>query len=475
MPVRFTKRAPNLGIACYFFDGNTPLSDTSGLTNISVPSDRRPLHQITGTDGKAALAVQFNGFKWMHPHDKPASASAACMLHARNLGIDRLIYHVESMPLEQFSQFALGIHLAEYEFVKYKGNTGKTKRHGIDIAINAGPRERKFREAGSAAEKLGTGVNYARDLANTPGSDLVPEQLAAEAANLAKRYGFKFTKLSKAQLKQQGYAGCLAVGQASEHPPVLFSLEYKPKKTKAGTKPICFVGKGITFDTGGISLKPWDGMWDMKADMGGSAAVLGIFKAIGELQPSCPVVGVVASAENMPGGKAYLPGDVLRYKNGRTVEIKSTDAEGRLVLADALIHAQRKLKQHRIVEFSTLTGACARALGKPYIGLMSNFPELAGRVKAASESSGELVWELPLHPEYRAMINSPVADIKNSGGPVAGAQTAGWFLHEFIDEGTEYVHLDIAGAFLADKAEKYWSQPGATGAGVRVGYALIST
>jgi leucyl aminopeptidase len=174
----------------------------------------------------------------------------------------------------------------------------------------------------------------------------------------------------------------------------------------------------------------------------------------------------------MPGGRAYRPGDVLRFANGRTVEIRSTDAEGRLVLADALLFAQRTLKLCRIVEFSTLTGACVRALGHQYIGLMSQSDSLKEQVKQAGAESGELVWELPLHPEYRSLLDSSVADVRNVGGPYAGASTAAMFLHEFIDEDTEYVHLDIAGVFLAEKEEKYWSQPGATGAGVRLACAL---
>jgi leucyl aminopeptidase len=214
-------------------------------------------------------------------------------------------------------------------------------------------------------------------------------------------------------------------------------------------------------------------MWDMKADMGGSAAVIGAMQAIAQLKPDFPVTAIVASAENMPDGKAYRPGDVLRYKNGRTVEIQSTDAEGRLVLADGLIHAQRELGLRRIIEFSTLTGACVRALGHQYIGLMSKAPAFAAQVMAAAEGSGELACNLPLHPEYRTLIKSTVADIKNSGGPLAGAQTAALFLYEFIDEGTEYVHMDIAGTFLADKTDKYWSQVGATGTGVRLVAELV--
>jgi leucyl aminopeptidase len=476
MQFRFTnQQPPATELTCYFFDGQAAWHSQAagGPTSPGIDFPVKIMPQANG--GGLALMVQLQAFKYLHPGDLARVAGAACLKHARKYGLKQLCWMLDAVDPSKFSSLVAGALLCDYEFTRYKGQpTGKPpKKADIEIAVVAGQRASLLKPALALQQKLISSVNFARDLANTPGSDLVPEALAETAAELSKEFGFNFSKLSAAQLKQQGYVGCIAVGQASEHPPVLFSLEYKPKKVKAGTKPLCFVGKGITFDTGGISIKPWDGMWDMKGDMGGAAAVLGIFKAIGQLKPDVAVTGVVAAAENMPGGRAYLPGDVLRYKNGRTVEIKSTDAEGRLVLADALIHAQRKLKQQRIVEFSTLTGACARALGPQYIGLMSNYPALAAKVKAAGEASGELTWELPLHPEYRAMINSPVSDIKNTGGALAGAQTAGWFLHEFIDEGTEYVHLDIAGPFLAEKDDKYWSQPGATGCGVRLGLELI--
>jgi leucyl aminopeptidase len=228
----------------------------------------------------------------------------------------------------------------------------------------------------------------------------------------------------------------------------------------------------VTFDTGGISIKPWDGMWDMKADMSGAACVIGSIAAIAALALPIPVTAVVVTAENMPDGDAYRPGDILTYRNGKTVEIHSTDAEGRLILADGLIYAQETLGATRIVEFSTLTGACARALGRQYTGGFSQNGELIEAVLTAGENSGELVWQLPMNPEYRAMLRSSCADMKNVGGALAGASTAAMFLQEFVQPGTAYCHLDIAGTMLADKVEKYWSQPGSTGPGVRLAVAL---
>jgi leucyl aminopeptidase len=477
MQTRFTtaRQAKPVDLVCYFFDGSTPQHAADQAPGLTAPPESLPLRISPAPAGKGlVLSVQLKAFENLHPCDVAKVAGAACIKHARQYQYKSLRFHLEDTSLETFERLLEGVLLVEYQFKHYKGGTAKAKpESSLELEISAGSQNTQYKNALARIEKTIAAVNYARDLANTPGSDLVPEDLAAAAKALAKQYGFTYTQLTAAQLKQQGYVGITAVGQASEHAPVLFSLEYKPAKVKAGVQPLCFVGKGITFDTGGISIKPWDLMWEMKGDMGGAAAVLGIFKAIGELKPGLPVTGVVGAAENMPGGKAYLPGDVLRYKNGRTVEIRSTDAEGRLVLADALLHAQRKLKQNRIVEFSTLTGACFRALGPQYIGLMSNFAGLAALVAKAGEVSGELTCTLPLHPEYHSQIKSTVADIKNSGGALAGAQTAGWFLHEFLDEGTQYVHLDIAGPFATDKDNKYWSEPGATGVGVRLGTALL--
>lgn len=212
----------------------------------------------------------------------------------------------------------------------------------------------------------------------------------------------------------------------------------------------------------------------MKGDMGGAAAVIGAMHAIALVKPNAAVTGIVAAAQNMPDGNAFVPSDVLRYKNGVTVEIQNTDAEGRLVLADALIFAQRSLKQKRIVDFATLTGACARALGPQFIGLMSRAEGLKQDVLKASKTSGEPVWELPMALEYRKLLKSSVADIRNIGGPIAGAQTAAWYLQHFVEEQTEYVHLDIAGTFSTPKEDKYWSQPGMTGSGVRLAVELAT-
>jgi leucyl aminopeptidase len=390
----------------------------------------------------------------------------------RKAGLHKLAWILDGeVPLEHFREFVTGALLASYVFDRYKGS--KLAARGKEqLTIVAGSNAASFRRELTHLLALDTGLRTARDLANTPAGDLVPLELASQAKGLARAHGLSFRAVSAAQLAARGYVGLTSVGRGSANPPVMFTLGYKPESQKRGAKPLCLVGKGICFDAGGIDLKPWDGMWDMKADMGGAAAVIGAMQAIALLKPATPVHAVIAAAQNLPDGKAYLPSDVLRYRNGRTVEIQNTDAEGRLVLADALLYAQSTLRQRRILDFATLTGACARALGKHYIGLMSRSPELKAAVFQAAEISGEGVWELPLHPEYRLQLKSSVADVRNIGGPLAGAQTAGWFLHEFIEPHTEYVHLDVAGTFVIEEAKKYWSQPGMTGSGMRLAVAL---
>lgn len=414
------------------------------------------------------LQVNLSALKYYTADDMRRIAGAMALSHAGKTGAQSLTWLLDGqLPAGAFRQLAEGLLLAEYRFSEFKANHGKPAA-GKSLTIVAGANAAEFRKELKRLELINGGVSLARDLANQPANHLAPADLAARAKAMCAKHGLRFTQLGLKEIEANGYAGLIAVGQGSANPPVLFSMTYTPAKAKAGAKPLCFVGKGITFDSGGLSIKPWDGMWDMKADMGGAASVVGIMQAIAELQLPIPVVGVVASAENMPDGKAYRPGDILKYRNGRTVEIHSTDAEGRLILADALLHAQQKLKQRRIIELSTLTGACVRAIGNQYIGLLSRSSELSALLSRAAELTGELVWQLPLHPEYRRLLDSTCADVKNVGGPLAGASTAGMFLYEFIEPGTEYAHLDIAGTFLSDKEHKYWGQAGATGSGVRL-------
>lgn len=314
--------------------------------------------------------------------------------------------------------------------------------------------------AASTGRTIADAQNFARDLVSRPGNVVTPIRLAEEAEALGER-GIAVEAWSAEKLREEGFGALLAVSKGSEEPPRFIILEHHGE----GGSPIVLVGKGITFDSGGISLKPSKGMEEMKYDMAGAAAVLGAIRALADLGAPRRVIALIPTAENLPSGNAVKPGDVIRGVSGRSIEIVNTDAEGRLVLSDALSYATR-LGPSAIVDVATLTGGCVVALGRHAAGLMSNDDELARALEEASGRSGERVWRLPLWPEYRKQLDSDIADIKNSGGREASPITAGYFLKEFV-ENVPWAHLDIAGTAWADEARAH--QPkGATGAGVRL-------
>lgn len=305
---------------------------------------------------------------------------------------------------------------------------------------------------------------FARDLVNSPGYAMTPAKLGEEASALGKRLGLKVTVLDKTQLTKQGFGGILAVGKGSANDPRFIVMEYGA--AKKGVPTICLVGKGLTFDSGGLSLKPADAMETMKSDMGGAAAVFGAMQTVAELKLPLHVVGLVSSAENMPSSTAYRPGDIITTLSGKTVEVLNTDAEGRIILSDALFYAHR-FKPNAIVELSTLTGAIIIALGPHATGMMGTNQALADKLSRAGDASGERVWQLPLWDEYHQMIKSEIADLKNIGGRPGGSITAGAFLAAFVGD-YPFVHLDIAGTAWADKPAKPYDSPGGTGVGVRL-------
>jgi leucyl aminopeptidase len=316
---------------------------------------------------------------------------------------------------------------------------------------------------------LAEAANFCRDMANEPSNVMTPTEMAARARQAADEVGLECTILDKDDMVELGMGCVLGVAQGSHQPPRFIVLHYRgdPSTDRA----IGFVGKGITFDTGGISIKPAQNMEEMKADMSGGAAVIAALKAIGQLKPRINVTGIVPATENMPGGNAIKPGDVLRAMNGKTIEVINTDAEGRLILADGLSYA-RRLELQPIVDIATLTGAITVALGDQAIGLFSNDQPTAERAIAAGSLAGERIWQMPLYDEYKEQIKSEVADMKNSGGRPAGSATAAILLREFVDN-TPWVHLDIAGVDLYSK-ESGVIVKGASGIPVRtlVNFAL---
>jgi len=308
---------------------------------------------------------------------------------------------------------------------------------------------------------IGAGHLLARGIQMLPANVCNPAYLASVATDLAKRHGLKATVLDRKAIEAEGMGALLAVAQGSANDPRFIALEYSGGKGK----PVVLVGKGVTFDTGGISIKPAANMEDMKYDMSGAAAVLGTFETLGRIKPKLNVVGLVPSAENMPSATAYRPGDVVKSHFGKTIEVINTDAEGRLLLADALSYA-RRYEPAACLDIATLTGAIVIGLGGVAAGVMGPDSPLVQEVIEAGRKAGERVWELPLWDEYRDLIKSDIADVKNSGGRQAGSITAGWFLREFV-EGYPWAHVDIAGTAYVDRDSPAMGR-GPTGIGVRL-------
>ncbi len=358
-----------------------------------------------------------------------------------------------------------GAVLGAYTFDRYKQERDEFLAREAQVVIVAHPDHQADAEARKARYAwVSENVNRARDLINEPGSVATPEFLANQASEIAKELDLEVEILDPSGLKARDYNGLLRVGQGSVHPPRMAILRHIPRTASKET--IALVGKGITFDSGGISLKPGDHMWEMKGDMAGAAAVLCTLRALGRLRPDVKVVGILCCAENMPDANAQRPGDIFTAKNGKSIMVDNTDAEGRLVLTDGLARAGEEGATH-IVDIATLTGAVVRALGPSVAGVLGTDPDLVRRVIRSGENHGEAFWELPLVEEYRDTLKTPFADLNNiAAGGVAGAITAGLFLREFVPEKAAWAHLDIAGPMFRDKDWKYY-EAGAIGFGVK--------
>ncbi|HOE71125.1 MAG TPA: leucyl aminopeptidase [Brevefilum sp.] len=362
-----------------------------------------------------------------------------------------------------------GAVLGSYRFLDYKtdlkeDDTFEVKKVEL-FSKDAGKAEKGLEEALAVV----AGVILARNLVNKPGADITPARLGEEAEALAKRVGIKATVFGMKELKEQGFGGIISIGKASANEPRFIILEYGEPSDNVPT--VVLVGKGISFDSGGLSLKPADGMMTMKGDMGGAATVLGTMEAVARLRLPLHLVGLIPSAENMPGPNAVRPGDIVKSLSGKTMEILNTDAEGRVILADAIYYAHR-YNPSAIINFATLTGAMIIALGYHATGLMSTDEELTEKIIAAGEQSAERVWELPLWQEYQEMVKSDIADVKNVAGRPAGSITAGAFLAAFAGD-FPFAHLDIAATSWLETPIKAYHHKGATGVGVRMMVELL--
>lgn len=344
----------------------------------------------------------------------------------------------------------IGAFIADYAFDKYKSE----KAHHLDEIVFTKFSQEEINEG----IILGEAMKFARDLANTPAQIATPAKLAEIAQNIN---GIETKVFEKPEIERMGMGAFLAVGQGSVNPPKFIHMKYTGKNPK---KKIALIGKGICFDSGGLDIKPASSMLTMKDDMSGAACVLGVMQALAKVQPEAEVHGIIAACENMPSGSSYKPGDILTAKNGKTIEVDNTDAEGRLTLADALCYAC-ELGVDEVIDIATLTGACVVALGTVASGIMGNDREMINRIIETGSASGENFWELPMFKEYFNSLKSDIADMKNTGSRQGGSQIAGLFLQEFV-KGVKWCHLDIAGTAFLEKPQKEFIA-GSTGAGVR--------
>lgn len=368
-----------------------------------------------------------------------------------------------------------GVALSLYSFDRYKvsaDSNNKCRVEEVSILINSD--SPKFQSLVDRASLVVEAVNFARDIGNLPPNDCSPAQLASTAHSLAQEYGLKARIIDRYELENMGMGGIMAVGKGSNNPPKLIILEYYGDTTSDNQKPYLLVGKAVTFDAGGISIKPSEKMDEMKFDKCGGCTVLAIMRAVASMKLAVNVVCIVPSVENMPSATSYRPGDIIKMYSGKTVEVLNTDAEGRMILADALAYGIATYGPKSVIDLATLTGAAVIALGSNVAALVGNNKQLIDRLHDLSEKTGEKMWELPLYDEYHEQIKSPYADIRNIGGRPAGAITAAAFLSNFIS-GVPWVHMDIAGtAWTQDGTyERSYNPKGATGFGVRTLVKLL--
>ena len=358
-----------------------------------------------------------------------------------------------------------GVNLGSYFLDRYKSGNDKRSKPATLRILFGNSRKVKQAQTGSRPGLIVSDLqNYCRDLAGAPANVVTPTYLANEAQKIGRKHGLKVQVLGRNQIKKLKMGAFLGVAKASVEPPYLIRIDYKPKVR--AKKRVVLIGKGITFDSGGITLKPGADMHEMKQDMSGAAAVLGTMAAVAQLKPKVQVTAFIPTCENMPGGRAYRPGDVLTTSIGKTIEVISTDAEGRLLLADVLGYASSKIKPDYLIDIATLTGAVIVALGHAGAAMLSNSDALIEKFQKASSATGEKVWQLPLWEEYEHQLSSPIADMKNSFGRPGGTSTAALMLKKFTGD-VPWLHLDIAGMDLEYRGTEY-TPKGASGFGMRL-------
>ena len=366
-----------------------------------------------------------------------------------------------------------GIALASYSFDKYKEAKEPATKKIEEVTILINSDSLRFQSVVEKANLIVEAVNFARDISNLPPNDCPPALLASIAVSLAQDYGMKVRVMDRYELENMGMGGIVAVGKGSNNPPKLIVLEYTGASDPQ-QKPYLLVGKAVTFDTGGISIKPSENMDEMKFDKCGGCTVLAIIRAVASMKLAVNVVGIVPSVENMPSATSYRPGDIIRMYNGKSVEVLNTDAEGRMILADALAYGIVTHSPKAVIDLATLTGAAVIALGANVAAVVGSNKQLIDRLRKLSDRTGEKMWELPLYEEYHEQIKSTYADIKNIGGRAGGVITAAAFLSNFVND-VPWVHIDIAGTAWMQEGthEKSYNHKGASGFGVRTLVKLL--
>ena len=451
--------------------GSSQIDSASLLTTLVAMGATGKADEVIKLPGKTSKIIVFTGLGELDSNIEPERLRRAAGAAARELsGNKSACFALPSKSVVEISAIAEGAALGSYAFTEFRGKSkDEQKAPLLQVSIIT-----KFADTSQAkaaakrAEIIAEQTFLARDLINTPPSHLTPNSFALRVKKLASKYGVKVEILNEAALRKGGYGGIIGVGQGSANPPTLLHISYKPVKSK---KKFAFVGKGITFDTGGLALKPANGMEAMKADMSGAAAVVAAVFAIAQLKLPIAVDGWAPLAENMVSDTATRPSDVITIYGGKTVEVLNPDAEGRLVLADALVRAAEVGKKSggldAIIDVATLTGAQVVALGTRTSAVMTNNDELCNQFLSATSISGEMFWPMPLPVELRASLDSPIADIANIGDRMGGMLVAGLFLKEFVDPNLPWLHLDIAGpAFNTGSAHGY-TPVGGTGIAIR--------
>jgi leucyl aminopeptidase len=414
------------------------------------------VHGVAGFKARRVLVAGLGKIEKADPTLMRKIAAAAVRL-LKGKGVKSAVFALDVATERDVAAVATGLITGAWEPDRLKTD----KQPGKEIESFAIAGAETFEEALERGRVIGEALNLSRDIAVEPPNLLTPLAMAERAREMASAAGLSFEVLDRDRMQQLGMGALLGVAQGSSEPPAMIIMQYKPEGPAVeGGAHLALVGKGVTFDTGGISIKPSEGMEKMKYDMAGGAAVIGAMQAIAKLKPSIPVTGIVPAVENMPDGKAQRPGDIVTSLSGKTIEILNTDAEGRLILADALTYAQRLGCTH-MVDAATLTGAIAVALGHTSSGVFASDEALLGQWMDAAKESGEKMWHMPLDDDYREMLKTVYADIQNIGGRWGGACSAAMFLKEFTGE-TPWIHVDVAGTAWLDEAKPYLAK-GPTG------------